>query len=65
VLVALWQRYDFVVDESRTPLPPALRPGITLGYRGGLHFHVTQRDESMQRQQAQAQAQARAQAQAQ
>jgi cytochrome P450 len=43
VLVALWQRYDFEVDEDRTPLPPKLRPGITLGYRDGLHFRVTPR----------------------
>lgn len=43
VLVALWQRYDFAVDAARTPLPPALRPGVTLGYRSGLHFTVQHR----------------------
>lgn len=43
VLATLWQHYDFAVDTSKTPLPPLLRPGITLGYREGVHFTVTPR----------------------
>lgn len=43
MLVALWQRYDFALDGARSPLPPRLRSGVTLGYRGGLHFRVTHR----------------------
>lgn len=43
VLATLWQHYDFAVDTSKTPLPPLLRPGITLGYREGLQFTVKPR----------------------
>jgi cytochrome P450 len=43
VLATLWQRYDFTVDTSKTAVPPLLRPGITLGYREGLHFTVVPR----------------------
>jgi thromboxane-A synthase len=43
VLVTLWQRYDFELDSSRSSNPPELRPGITLGYRDGVHFKVLQR----------------------
>ncbi len=43
VLAALWQQYDFAVDTSKTAVPPALRPGVTLGYRDGVHFKVTPR----------------------
>jgi len=43
VLVTLWQHYDFAVDTAKTSIPPLLRPGITLGYREGLHCKVTPR----------------------
>jgi cytochrome P450 len=43
VLATLWQHYDFALDTSRTAVPPVLRPGITLGYRDGVHFRVTGR----------------------
>lgn len=43
VLVTLWQHYDFILDTSKTAVPPLLRPGITLGYREGLYFKVTPR----------------------
>jgi hypothetical protein len=43
VLVSLWQRYDFELDTARTPDPPLLRPGITLGYREGLWCKVLPR----------------------
>jgi hypothetical protein len=43
VLVSLWQRYDFELDTARTPDPPLLRPGITLGFREGLWCKVMAR----------------------
>ncbi len=43
LLVSLWQRYDFELDTLRTPEPPVLRPGITLGYRHGLWCRVSHR----------------------
>ncbi|KAF8072353.1 D-xylose-proton symporter [Scenedesmus sp. PABB004] len=43
VLVSLWQRFDFELDAARTPDPPPLRPGITLGFRHGLWCRVTPR----------------------
>lgn len=43
MLVTLWQHYDFAVDTAKTSTPPLLRPGITLGYREGIHFKVTPR----------------------
>jgi hypothetical protein len=43
VLVSLWQRYDFELDTARTPEPPLLRPGVTLGYREGLWCKVLHR----------------------
>jgi hypothetical protein len=43
VLATLWQHYDFALDTCRTAVPPVLRPGITLGYRDGVHFKVTVR----------------------
>jgi hypothetical protein len=46
VLVSLWQRYDFELDTARTPDPPLLRPGITLGYREGLWCKVLPRDSA-------------------
>jgi hypothetical protein len=42
-LVRLFQRFEFEIDGAMTASPPALRPGITLGYRDGLWCRVRER----------------------
>jgi hypothetical protein len=42
-LVRLVQRFEFNIDGAMNAAPPALRPGITLGYRDGLWCRVRER----------------------